>query len=115
MRHLSFLCILKNIEKGYGRKGVFSLGVYLDSKTGYTLYKNELEKPYFVDKTRLLEELIPMICEGSNYICITRPRRFGKTVIANMIAAFFSRSCEAKDIFERLYISSVKNYKQYIN
>ena len=91
------------------------MGVYLDSKTGYTLYKNELEKPYFVDKTRLLEELIPMICEGSNYICITRPRRFGKTVIANMIAAFFSRSCEAKDIFERLYISSVKNYKQYIN
>lgn len=91
------------------------MGVYLDSKTGYTLYKNELEKPYFVDKTRLLEELIPMICEGSNYICITRPRRFGKTVIANMIAAFFSRSCEAKDIFEGLYISSVKNYKQYIN
>ena len=70
-------------------KGGSSLGVYLDSKTGYTLYQNELEKPYFVDKTRFLEELIPMICEGSNYICVTRPRRFGKTVMANRIAAFF--------------------------
>ena len=91
------------------------MGNYLDSKTGYTLYKNEIEKPYFVDKTRLLEELIPMICEGSNYVCVTRPRRFGKTVIANMIAAFFSRSCEARDMFEGLYISSVENYKQYLN
>ena len=91
------------------------MGIYLHSKTGYTLYKNELEKPYFVDKTKLLKELIPMICEGSNYICITRPRRFGKTVIANMISAFFSRSCNAEDIFEGLYISSGENYKQYMN
>lgn len=91
------------------------MGIYLDSKTGYTLYKNELEKPYFVDKTGFLEEMIPMVGEGSNYVCVTRPRRFGKTVVANMLAAFFSRSCDAKDIFEGLYISSVKNYKQYMN
>lgn len=91
------------------------MGNYLDSKTGYTLYKNELEKAYFVDKTRLLEELIPMIGEESNYVCVTRPRRFGKTVIANMIAAFFSRSCASEALFERLYISSVENYRQYMN
>ena len=32
-----------------------------------------------------------------------------------MIAAFFSRSCDAEDVFKELYISSVKNYKQYLN
>ena len=44
------------------------MGVYLDSKTGYTLYKNETEKPYFVDKSRLLAELFPLVEEGSSYI-----------------------------------------------
>ena len=94
---------------------MFDLGIYLDSKTGYTLYKNEMEKPYFVDKTKLLTELIPIVREGGNYICITRPRRFGKTVVANMISAFFSRSCDAKDIFENLNIASFPCYEEDMN
>ena len=80
------------------------MGVYLDSKTRYTLYSNEMEKPYFVDKSLLLEELFPLIDEGSNYVCITRPRRFGKTVMTNMITAFFSRACNTKEIFQKLFI-----------
>ena len=39
----------------------------------------------------MLEELFPLIREGSNYICVTRPRRFGKTVIANMISSFLGK------------------------
>lgn len=65
------------------------MGVYLNSKAAYTLYKNETEQPYFVDKSQMLEELFPLVRTGNNHICITRPRRFGKTVMANMIAAFF--------------------------
>lgn len=65
------------------------MGIYLNSEAAYTLYKNETKKPYFVDKSLLLEELFPLVEEGTNYICITRPRRFGKTVTANMIASFF--------------------------
>ena len=91
------------------------MGVYLDSKTGYALYKNETEKPYFVDKTLLLEELFPLVDEGSNYICVTRPRRFGKTVMANMIAAFFSRACDSRSLFEKLNISKVSGYEKYRN
>ncbi len=33
------------------------MGVYLNSLSAYTLYRNETRKPYFVDKTRMLEEL----------------------------------------------------------
>ena len=61
------------------------MGVYLNSETAYTLFKNETEKPYFVDKSLILEELFPLVKEGSNYICITRPRRFGKTVTAKLM------------------------------
>ena len=91
------------------------MGVYLDSKTGYTLYSNEMEKPYFVDKTLLLKELFPLIDEGSNYVCITRPRRFGKTVMTNMIAAFFSQACDTKSFFEKLLISQAEGFEKHVN
>lgn len=91
------------------------MGVFLDSKTAYTLYKNETEKPFFVDKSQMLEELFPLVREGNNHICITRPRRFGKTVSANMIAAFFSRACSAEDIFEHLEIARADGYRKYLN
>ena len=55
------------------------MGRYLNSSTSYVLYKNETMKPYFVDKTKLLSELFPFLEVGNTHICITRPRRFGKT------------------------------------
>ena len=91
------------------------MGIYLNSESAYTLYKSETQKPYFVDKSRMIEELFPLIEEGANHICITRPRRFGKTVTANMISAFFSRAREAADIFDRLKISTSQNYSKYCN
>lgn len=47
----------------------------------------------------MLEELFLLVQTGNNHICITRPRRFGKTVTANMISAFFSNACDARFIF----------------
>lgn len=91
------------------------MGVYLNSKTAYTLYKDQKERPYFVDKTLLLRELFPLVAEGSNCICITRPRRFGKTVMANMTAAFFSKACDAADVFSSLSIAETEEYHRYLN
>lgn len=91
------------------------MGSYLDSTIAYTLYKDETVKPYFVDKTELLEELIPLVNQGSSYVCITRPRRFGKTVMANMIASFFSRICDASDVFDDLRIAERAAYQANIN
>ncbi len=91
------------------------MGSYLDSTIAHTLYKDETIKPYFVDKTGLLEELIPLVNQGSSYVCITRPRRFGKTVMANMIAAFFSRVCDASDIFDNLRIAACEAYQANLN
>ena len=86
-----------------------------DMVSWYTLYKSETEKPYFVDKTSMLEELFPLVRTGNNHICITRPRRFGKTVTANMIASFFSRTVDAQDIFQSLSIADAEDYGKYRN
>ena len=70
---------------------------------------------YFVDKTELLEELIPALEQEQRFFCITRPRRFGKTVMANMIASFFEKSEGGSDIFDRLKISEYPKYKEHLN
>ena len=56
------------------------MGAYLNSQTPYTLYQSESRSPYFVDKTMLLQELFPYVAAGNRHLCVTRPRRFGKTI-----------------------------------
>lgn len=96
-------------------EGVVYTGVYLNSTTAYALYKDESEKVYFVDKSKLLEELFPLVNKGNNHICITRPRRFGKTVMANMVASFFSKANDASDVFDRLDIGKADGYSNHLN
>ena len=90
------------------------MGNYLNTKTVFDAYNRERNSPYFVDKSLMLDELIPRIETSMNYICITRPRRFGKSVMANMIAAFFCGACRAKDIFDGLKIASSGLYEDHI-
>lgn len=91
------------------------MGFYLNSRAPYTLYQNETNQPYFVDKTKMLKELFPLIDAGNKHICLTRPRRFGKTIMANMVASFFSKACDAREIFDKLEISGEPAYEQYRN
>ena len=86
------------------------MGRYLNSSTPYALYQGETNQPYFVDKSLLLEELFPVLDAGNQHICITRPRRFGKTIMANMIAAFLSKKVDSDSIFSRLKITSNLKY-----
>lgn len=91
------------------------MGTYLNSITPYTLYKSESLSPYFVDKTLMLSELFPYVSAGNRHICITRPRRFGKTIMANMISSFFQKASDSSDVFDSLTISQVDDYRRYKN
>lgn len=91
------------------------MGTYLNSITPYTLYKSESLSPYFVDKTLMLRELFPYVSAGNRHICITRPRRFGKTIMANMISSFFQKASDSSDVFDSLTISQVDDYRKYKN
>lgn len=91
------------------------MGTYLNGITPYTLYKSESLSPYFVDKTLMLRELFPYVSAGNRHICITRPRRFGKTIMANMISSFFQKASDSSDVFDSLAISQVDDYRRYKN
>ena len=91
------------------------MGFYLNSAAPYFLYKSEVSNPYFVDKSQLLEELFPFVEQGNKHVCITRPRRFGKTVMANMIGAFFEKGIDSHETFDLLKISESDSYQRHIN
>lgn len=87
------------------------MGQFLNNREPYDKYKTVMNGTFFVDKTEILKELIPALQQEQRFFCITRPRRFGKTVMANMIAAFFEKNSE-KSLFEELAIAQYDQYKE---
>lgn len=103
---------MKHIDYAGGEK---SMGFYLNSVLPYKRYKKMSATSYFVDKTNILRDLFDCIEEETQYICITRPRRFGKTIMANMIGAFLGKGWDSTDVFDNLYISDESRYRKYLN
>ena len=60
---------------------------------------------YFVDKTGIINEVIKYIGVQEKYLCLTRPRRFGKTTNVQMVACFLARGLEAEELFEGLEVT----------
>lgn len=87
------------------------MGMFLNSIEPYDKYKTITKGLYFVDKTELLEELIPALEQEQRFFCITRPRRFGKTVMANMIASFFEKSGAVLIFLTDLKFQNIQNIK----
>ena len=91
------------------------MGLFLNSKLPYEQFKSSKTAKYYVDKSELLVELFDSIGTESPYICITRPRRFGKSVAANMIAAFFGKGAEAEHLFCDLVVAKNEDFKKHLN
>lgn len=82
------------------------MGLFLNSRIPFDSYKASVSEKYFVDKTELIAELLPALGTSQRFFCITRPRRFGKSVMANMVGAFFEKTVNAEEIFFKLRIAS---------
>lgn len=92
------------------------MGIFLNTAVPYEAYKTIASTRFFVDKTLLLDELLEGLkADGQRYICITRPRRFGKTVMAAMIASYLEKSVNSVDVFERLAVSEKSHCQEYQN
>lgn len=92
------------------------MGMFLNSAIPLEAYKTIAASAYFVDKTMLLDELLNSLrANPQQYICITRPRRFGKTVAANMLAAFLTCASDSRQIFGELAIANTANFSKHLN
>lgn len=92
------------------------MGKYLNCSVPFEAYREIAGTRFFVDKSLLLEDILStMEMDGQKYLCITRPRRFGKSVMANMVAAFFGKAVDAGTLFKGLAIAGNENYKVHLN
>ena len=89
--------------------------VYLNTNTPLENFKELFNEEYFVDKSMILEKLNKQISSKGKYICITKPRRFGKSSIADMLGAYYSKAFDSRKIFDNLNISKSESYEENIN
>ena len=74
-----------------------------------------LNSEIYVDKTGLLEYTNHVLDTPEGYICNSRPRRFGKSYAANMLAAYYSEGCNSEKMFSGLEISKAADFKTHLN
>ena len=67
---------------------------------------------YYVDKTGMIKELFD---EDFKISLIPRPRRFGKSMAANMLTAYYSCGCDSKNLFDQLKIKNCSTYEKNLN
>ena len=84
------------------------MGIYLNP--GNENFRRTLAGGKYVDKTEMISVINHYIDTGNNYICISRPRRFGKTIAGNMLSAYYSKGCDSKELFAGLRIASDPDY-----
>ena len=85
---------------------------------GNELFRRTVQtKPprFYVDKTDFIAQMNNIICSNEQYICFMRPRRFGKTITAQMLSAYYSKGCDSKELFDRFKISADSAYIEHLN
>ena len=89
------------------------MGSYLNP--GNLSFRGSLRSKIYVDKSELIARTNEALCTEQKYICVSRPRRFGKSMAANMLAAYYDRSEDAaegaiRQIREKHYTDALKEY-----
>ncbi|MBP1590627.1 MAG: AAA family ATPase [Oscillospiraceae bacterium] len=75
----------------------------------------EIVEDDYIDKTNLIDLINNRIGTNKKLICISRPRRFGKSFAAKMLASYYDCSCDSHKLFDDKKIASCSTYERYLN
>ncbi|MGN0353992.1 MAG: AAA family ATPase [Muricoprocola sp.] len=89
------------------------MGCYLNP--GTVEFQESLNSKIYIDKTGLIEKTNAVLRTQQKFMCISRPRRFGKSMAANMLAAYYDQGENSADLFENLAISKAPSFKEHLN
>ena len=89
------------------------MGLYLNPRNDS--FQQAVNNLIYVDKSLLINYTNQLVGTGDNKLCVTRPRRFGKSTDANMLVAYYSKGCDSHDIFDSLKISQTDHYLEHLN
>jgi len=93
--------------------GGVQMGIYLNPDS--SRFEEAVNSDIYIDKTGLLNYTNSVLHTMQKYICISRPRRFGKSIAANMLAAYYSRGCDARELFSQFEIAESDTFEKHLN
>ncbi len=89
------------------------MGIYLDP--GNEPFTRMTASEIYVDKTGLITYTNRVINTMQAYVCVSRPRRFGKSMAAAMLAAYYSRGCSSENLFQPYQIAKTPDFQKHLN
>ena len=89
------------------------MGIYLNPEN--IGFQKSLNSEIYIDKTELIAYTNKKLNTEQGYICVSRPRRFGKSMAANMLTAYYSRGCDSRELFQGLKIATHPNFEKHLN
>lgn len=89
------------------------MGIYLNPDN--TNFQRAVNSEIYVDKTELIQHTNKVLGTEQRFICVSRPRRFGKSMAANMLTAYYSRGCDSRELFSSYKIAQTGSFEQHLN
>ena len=89
------------------------MGMIINPSNG--LFQSSLNSMIYVDKSLIIRELNKVVNTDQKFICVSRPRRFGKSMAKRLLMAYYSRGCKSHRQFKNLKISQDPSYRKYLN
>lgn len=89
------------------------MGLYVNP--GNEEFDRATKSKIYVDKTGMISFINQNLNTEHQNICVSRPRRFGKSIAANMLVAYYSRECNSKELFEKLKIAGDAGFEEHLN
>ena len=90
------------------------MGIYLNP--GNDNFRKFVSAGIYVDKTNLIKELNLLIDNPArNFVCVSRPRRFGKTLAEDMLVAYYSKGADSKELFLPYKIAQAESFETFLN
>ena len=89
------------------------MGIYVNP--GNASFQEAINSEIYVDKSGLIAYINGVIRTQQKNLCVSRPRRFGKSMAANMLAAYYSRGCDSSRLFSGLAIEGEESFPMHLN
>ena len=89
------------------------MGIYLNPSN--IDFQRAINSEIYVDKSQLIVYTNKKLFTEQQFICVSRPRRFGKSMAANMLTAYYSRGCNSEEMFSKLKISRADTFEKHLN
>lgn len=89
------------------------MGVYLNPRNDG--FWEAVRSDIYVDKTELIKYTNSYLSTEQKFLCVSRPRRFGKSIALRMLSAYYSRGCDSRELFAGKKIESDPSFAEHLN